>query len=167
MKNSLIFLLVVMVFSICALPVFGQAIATKPETINRANLKLTNEDKKLIFISLFEKIPQIKKQIISESPKKNLVIKLSDKNLDSNLLPKFPNVEFVILKPADIKNFKESELTYLEIEKFEYHGYNVMVTFSFNNLAKGFFPGKSSSTYEYYKINGKWLDRLMGAYVAN
>ncbi len=156
-----------MVFSICAVPVFGQAIATKPETINRANLKLTNEDKKLIFISLFEKIPQIKKQILSESPKENIVIKLSDKNLDSNLLTKFPNVKFVILKPDDIKNYEERELTYREIEKFEYHGYNVMVTFSLNNLARGFFPSKSSSTYEYYKIDGKWLNRAMGAYESN
>jgi len=167
MKKPSIFSLAAIVFSICALPAFGQTAAPKRETINRANLKLTDEDKRSIIKSLFEKLSQIKKQMSPETVRKNLVIKLSDKNIDANLLPEFPNVEFVLLNTDDIKNYKGAELTYWEIEKFEYHGYNVMVSFTTSNLARGFFPGKSSSTYEYYKINGKWLNRWMGGYIAN
>lgn len=131
------------------------------------NLKFTDEDKSLIIKSVLEQKLPIKKQTPQESAENNLVINLSEKNIDANLLPKFPQVEFVLLNADDIKNYKGRELTYREFEKIEFNGYNVKVTFSINNLAKGVFPGKSSSTYEYYKINGKWVGRMISAYDAN
>lgn len=167
MKRTLIFSFAALIFPLCVSPVFAQTVDTKPQTGKQVKPQFTEADKKLIIKSLLEQKLQIKQQISTEPAKEKLVIKLSGKNLDASLLPEFPQVEFVLLTDDDIKNYKGRELTYREFEKIEFNGYNVMVTFTHNNLARGFFPGKSSATYEYYKINGKWLNRLMGAYDAN
>ncbi len=167
MKQIFILALAASVFSICASSTFAQTDALKQEAVRRANLKLSDEDKKTIIKSLLEQRFQIKKQLSNESAKEKLIIKLSEKNIDAALLPEFSGVEFILLNDDDIKNYKGRELTYSEFEKIEFKGYNVMVTFSTTNLARGFFPGKWSANYEYYKIGGKWLYRWMGGYIAN
>jgi hypothetical protein len=167
MKHASILALITIVFSICASTALAQTDAQKQEAIRRASLKLADEDKKVIIKSLLEQRFQIKKQLSNESAKEKLIIKLSKKNIDADLLPEIPNVEFVLLGDDDIKNYKGRELTYSEFEKIEFKGYNVMVTFSTTNLARGFFPGKWSATYEYYKIDGKWLNRMLSFYIAN
>lgn len=130
--------------------------------------KLTGEDKSFIIKSILEQNPQIKSRVSQESAEGNLVIKLSEKNIDPKLLPKLPQVEFVLLNTNDIKNYKGKSLTYWEFGNFKVNSFGrVTVVFSLINLGRGFFPSKSVGTYEYQKFNNKWVGKKVSSYETN
>ncbi len=106
MKHASILALITIVFSFCASTISAQTDAQKQEAIRRANLKLADEDKKVIIKSLLEQRFQIKKQLSNESAKEKLIIKLSEKNIDAALLPEFSGVEFILLNDDDMKKYK-------------------------------------------------------------
>ncbi len=128
---------------------------------------LTDEDKSFIIKSILEQNPRTKGQLSQESAETNLVIKLSEKNINPKLLPKFPQVEFVLLNSDDIKNYKGKSLTYREFGKFELKDSRVTVVFSIINLHRGFFPTKSGGSYEYQKFNNKWVGEMVSAFEDN
>ncbi|MCA1625248.1 MAG: hypothetical protein LC768_03235 [Acidobacteria bacterium] len=130
--------------------------------------KLTDEDKSFIIKSILEQIPEIKKQISQEPTEEKLVIKLSGENINAKLLPTFPNVEFVLLNASDIKNYKGKSLDYREFGKFEVNAFGrVTVVFSETNLYKGYLPSGNGTTFEYQKVNGKWVGKAVSYYINN
>ena len=125
--------------------------------------KLSDEDKSFIIKSILEQDFEIKRQISQESTEEKLFIKLSGENINAKLLPKFPHVEFVLLNADDIKNYKGKSHIYREFGKFEVNAFGrVTVVFSKTNLHKGFFPTESETTYEYQKVSGKWVGKVVG-----
>ncbi len=141
-------------------------ISKTEKSSSQESLELTDEDKFLIIKSVFEQDQQIKSRL-SQQSEKNLVINLSEENISSDFLPKFPQVEFRLLNVDNLENYKGKPLSYQKFEKFEVKNFSVIVVFSKNDVGGGFFPSKSVVTYEYQKINGKWFGKIIGLRIDN
>lgn len=145
----------------------GNDITKTDEKNSQESLRVTDEDKFQIIKSILEQTPQIKRRTLLETTEKNLVIKLSEKNIGSKFLPKFSQVEFVLLTADDIKNYEGISLNYWEFEYFKAERYKITVFFSVIGLGRGFFPTKYQTTYECRKGNEKWTCKAVGYAIHN
>ncbi len=137
------------------------------ENNSQERLKYTNEDKSQMIKSILEQTSLIKKRTLPDWAEEKLVIKISEKNIDAKLLPKFPQVEFALLSEDDIKNHEEVSINYWEFEYFRAEKYKIIVYFSITNAGRGFFPSKYKTTYECREEKAKWFCKAVGYAIHN
>lgn len=137
------------------------------ENNSQERLKYTNEDKSQMIKSILEQTSLIKKRTLPDWAEEKLVIKISEKNIDAKLLPKFPQVEFALLSEDDIKNHEGVSINYWEFEYFRAEKYKITVYFSVINAGRGFFPSKYKTTYECREEKAKWFCKAVGYAIHN
>lgn len=98
-------------------------------------------------------------------------IVISVKNIERNLVPQMPQIKLLVLTPHEIqeKANREGDFLYLLFSQFDIKDSKVVVT-----LRKVWAKGKASNvthmsggaeTYEYRKVNGRWVRKFLRGYV--
>ena len=154
----------------CVLLIFvGFIVFSSPLNVRASDddLILTDEDRtELLRQVLGQEITRRKEEQrkYGRPRKGDYEIIISTSNIKPELVPKIPDVNFIFLKPDEIEErVTRAGLAYLAFSKFEVQGSKVVVTLdkSFKSRRRPrAFISVQSFTYEYHKVDGRWVGKL-------
>jgi hypothetical protein len=135
---------------------------------NQDEIVLTDEDRTEIIRQILSREITRRREEESQygtSSKGDII--LSTLNIEPELVPKIPDVNFIFLKPDEIEErVTRGGLAYLEFSKFEAQGSKVVValdnTYRGRRAPRAFISSQSFS-YEYRKVDGKWEGKLISS----
>ncbi|MHB1484171.1 MAG: hypothetical protein ACYCYI_05860 [Saccharofermentanales bacterium] len=91
---------------------------------------------------------------------KNIII--SSNNIDTNLLPTLPNIELIVLSPAEIKEKanEEGDFLYLEFSKINLNNWDakLIMELKWADINRRHFNG-GILTVNFYNLLAKWIQK--------
>lgn len=169
--NRLFVAVVALGLIICAGPLHAGAHSDLNASVQKDDVKLTDEDRAEIVSQMLKlEIARLEEERAKYETRRkgDLTLTLSTQNIKPSLVPDIPGVKFNLIEPEEIqKRIKEARgVSYLGFDKFEVMG--PLVTVSLSNVHRGAgrirpFIYIKTNEYEYRKEDGKWVGKLVNS----